>query len=263
MQSENPNKDMILTIIENDLPYSAKKQSVDAHDSIIRSIWVKTSKILTFFIPEKFVPGNSKQAKIAWREKVMLCSIILLISSLLLTYLTVLPSSMCPAANVMSLKEIAQKPHYNPHVIIHGFVYDFTDFAPKHSRIDSIPHHIYDLAGKDASSLFPKPVDSKSINEHRKDNFEASLIDESSFDPFFHSWQDFQIASNWPAKYDLCFTWLEIAEASGSDNAWIVINNEIFNITELRRDVYSCLNQGTLEKDIYDIINEKSFSLLR
>ena len=61
---------------------------------------------------------------------------------------------MCPASNVMSLKEISKKPHYNPHVIIHGAVYDFTDFAQKHSRNGSIPHHIYDLAGKDASALF-------------------------------------------------------------------------------------------------------------
>ena len=258
MNFEKPNKDLILTIIENDLP-SARKQSADNHDSRLRSIWVKTSKILTFFIPEKLVPGKSKQAKIAWREKVMLCSIILLISSLLLTYLTILPSSMCPASNVMSLKEISKKPHYNPHVIIHGAVYDFTDFAQKHSRNGSIPHHIYDLAGKDASALFPKPIDSKSLNDFRKDKVGTALMDESNFDPFFHSWQDFQIASNWPIKYDVCFNWTEISEASGSDNAWIVINNEIFNITELKRDVYSCLDNGTLEKEIYDIINDFNF----
>ena len=259
MNSENPNKDMILTIIENDLPCSSKKQSSANHDSKIRSVWVKTSKILTYFIPEKIVPGNSKQAKIAWREKVMLCAIIFVISSLLLTYLTVLPSSMCPALSVMSLKEIVEKPHYNPHVIIHGVVYDFTEFAQKHSRGDSIPHHIYDFAGKDASPLFPKPIDSKSIDELRRTKIANSLAKESNFEPFFHSYQDFQIASNWPAKYDLCFTWFQISEASGSDSAWIVINNEIFSISELKEDIQSCLDRGSLEKEVFDIFNDFNF----
>lgn len=259
MNSEKSNNDMILTIIENDLPCSVKKQSIPTHESKIRNIWVKTSKILTCFVPEKIIPGNSKQAKIAWREKVMLCAIILLISSLLLTYLTVLPSSMCPAANVMSLREISKMPHYNPHVIIHGSVYDFTDFAQKHSLDSSIPHHIYDFAGKDASELFPKPVESKSINEQRKVKIDSSLMVKSSFEPYYHSLQDFQIASNWPVKYDLCFAWFQVSEASGSDNAWIVINNEIFNISELKKDIQSCLDQGTLEKEIYDIFNDFNF----
>ena len=254
-------KDIILTIIENDLsPSGASRSSVKkSMDSKIRAIWVKTSKIFTSFVPEKFVPGYSQQAKIAWREKVMLCLIILLMSFMLLAYLIWLPSSMCPASNVMSLNEISEKPHYNPHVIIHGKVYDFTDLAPKHSGPNYIPHHIYDFAGKDASKLFPRPINNQSINENRKREMIGNLNIETNFEPYFHSLQDFQIASNWPKSFDVCFTWDQISNANTSEKAWIVIDNQIFDISSMQSDMKNLISNNNMDSSVFGIVNDNNF----
>lgn len=260
MSSSIPNKDIILTIIENDISKNnAKADYSKRSESKIRSIWVKASKMLTFAVPEKIVPGNSKQAKNAWREKVLLCGIIFSVSILLLAYLIVLPASMCPAGNLISLKEIRQLPHYNPHIIIHGKVYDFTDFAQKHSKNGSIPHHIYDYAGKDASVLFPRPIRSNVINEQRKLRVTDSINDETNFDPFYHSWQDLQIASYWPISYDLCHSWDEISESSTSEKAWIVIDNNVFDISQLNQETKDL---GALENEIYEIVIDSNFKEL-
>lgn len=257
MDSTISNKDIILTIIENEHPKNKSRVISNKHnDSKIRSAWVKISKLLTFAIPEKNVPGNSKQAKAAWREKVSLCVVILLSSLLLLAYLIVLPANLCPASNLISLEELHELPHYNPHIIIHGKVYDFTEFAQKHSKNGSIPHHIYDYAGKDASALFPKPIRSNVINEQRKRMIDDNSKDETNFEPFFHSWQDLQIASNGPISYDLCYSWNQILTASTSENAWIVIDNDIFDISELNRDINGF---GALDKDILEIIEDYNF----
>jgi chitin synthase len=255
-----PNKDIILTIIENESSKNNSKIISNKHnESRIRSIWVKASKMLTFAIPEKLIPGNSKQAKIAWREKVLLCGIIFVMSMTLLTYLIFLPSTLCPANNLMSLKEIRELPHYNPHIIIHGKIYDFTNFAQKHSNNGSIPHHIYDYAGKDASALFPKPILSKVINGHRQRNILENFKDETNFEPFFHSWQDLNVASNWPISYDLCYSWDQISDAATSEKAWIVIDNDVFDISELNSDTK---NLKDIEKDISEIFSDSNFKAL-
>lgn len=260
MSNAIPNKDIILTIIENESSKNnTRLVSNKRNESRIRSIWVKASKMLTFAVPEKFIPGDSKQAKIAWREKVLLCGIILSMSLMLLTYLIFLPAALCPVSNLMSLKEMQKLPHYTPHIIIHGKIYDFTDFAQKHSNHGSIPHHIYDYAGKDASALFPKPILSKIINEHRQRNMIGNLKDETNFEPFFHSWQDFKIASNLPISYDLCYTWDLISDSATSEKAWIVIDNDIFDISELNTDIK---NLNGLENDISEIISNSNFNAL-
>ena len=260
MSSPVPNKNIILTIIESDLSkHNAKSNPKKHNESKIRSAWLKASKMITFAIPEKFIPGNSKQAKIAWREKVLLCGIIFLISVMLLIYLILLPATLCPASNLISLKEIRELPRYNPHIIIHGKVYDFTDFAQKHSKNGSIPHHIYDFAGKNASALFPRPIQSKIINEMRQRNMVNDLEDETNFEPFFHSWQDLKISSNWPISYDLCYSWDQISDASTSEKAWIVINNDVFDISGLNKDTKDLNN---LENEIAQIMTDSNFKNL-
>lgn len=259
MSESTFNKEIILTIIENDLSSTSNKRPAKPPESKIRSLWVKMSKILTFFVPEKVVPGNSAQAKIAWREKVMLCAIIFGISALLLSYLIVLPASMCPVTNVMSHQEIAKLPHYNPHIIIHGKVYDFTDFASKHHQNGSIPHQIYDYAGKDASFLFPRPINSSSINKQREIIMSNNIPDEINFEPYYHSTQDFQIASHWPKAFDLCYSWKQITDASSSDKAWIVLDDKVFSITDLKKDIELSMAQGNLEKEFIEIINDADF----
>ena len=262
MSASTPKKEIILTIIENDLSTSSTKKFSATEESKIRSIWVRASKILNLFIPDNLVPGLTKQAKIAWREKVMLCAIIFGLSAMLLTYLIMLPSSMCPAANVMSQKEIAELPHYNPHVIIHGRVFDFTEFAAKHQHKASIPHHIFDYAGKDASALFPRPINSKSINDHRKKNVMINSGNENTFEPYYHSFQDFKIASNWPKSFDLCYNWKQISSASTSTTAWIVIDDKVFNITDLKNDLNDSDILNSIEKDIITVINDNNFKEL-
>ena len=186
MNSNFNNKDIILKIIESENINPKKKKLKKQKQSRVRAVWIRISKILTCLIPEKYVPGHSNQAKMAWREKVMLCFIIFIISFMLLCYLIWLPAMMCPASYIMNLKEISAKSVYNPFIIIHGKVYDFTELVSKHNRNQAIPHQIYEYAGKDASTLFPRPIKVKSINSNRS-KFLSNLFDDNmNFKPYYH-----------------------------------------------------------------------------
>lgn len=260
MSNSMMNKEIVLKILENNSVINKEKPKVK--ESIVRSFWIKASKIFTFAFPEKYVPGNTEPAKIAWREKLMLCMIIFAISVLVLGYLMWLPESMCPASNVMSLHELSKKPSYSPHVVIHGKVYDFTDLAQKHSRNLAIPHHIYDFAGKDASFLFPRYVYFDSINSHRKQVLDNMDVSAMNFKPEFHSFQALQVASNWQTSYDLCFSQEEISKSSLSDSAWIILNNEVFNISSLRNELALITAKGNIEPELLLIMHDENFNKL-
>ena len=80
-----------------------------------------------------------------------------------------------------------------------------------------------------------------------------------NFKPYYHSWQDLQIASNWNNSFNVCYSWNQVVKASVSDNAWIVVNNEIFDLTQLRNDIDNSLKNGNLEKEIFEIVNDVNF----
>lgn len=221
--------------------------------------WTVLVQIFTSWIPNMFVPGKSFEAKNAWREKFMLCIIIFLISLMILNYLIVLPSMLCPVGNLMSAEELSKISKFTPHIIVHGKIYDFTEFAQKHSSKNSLPHHIYEYSGKDASFLFPRPIKSNVINKYRQYvAAEYEDEDKNTFEPYFHSPQDLTVATSWLPCYDLCRSWDEIKSASTSDHAWIVIDGKIYDITELRKDI----NLPDLDSEILTVARNENFTRL-
>lgn len=260
METIFQNEDIVFNTIGNKpklFDNVKKRKSVYQEESRVRILWVRFTKLITILIPEKLIPGFSGQAKMAWREKVALCVLIGALSISLLSYLVILPSRLCPACRIMSLDEVSEKPNYNPHVIIHGKIYDLTGLTQRHVQNTAIPHHIFDFAGKDASKLFPRPIMIQSINDDRKLNLKDD--NDSSFEPYFHSWQDLQIATNWSQAYDLCFSWEIVSQASTSDTAWIVINGLIFDIASLKREIDLSIKSASLNEDIRNVIENENF----
>lgn len=213
----------------------------------IGRVWHSFSKAITFFVPEVAVPGNDPLQKRAWREKLSLCMLFGFFSCVLLTYLIWIPSTLCPVFQVMSLDEIARQPPYRPHVIIHGRVYDFSDFAQKHANGSAIPHHIFEYAGKDASHMFPLFSVPEAINKQRQDELGQISTEGLNFRPHFHSIQDLMVAYHWPKSYNVCYDWKEIASASTSDNAWIVIDSKIYNVSKFKVDATLLAEMGSAD----------------
>ncbi len=208
-----------------------------AKESSVGQLWFKFSKLITFPVPESAVPGGDPLQKRAWREKLALCTLFGLFSSVLLVYLIWVPSTLCPAFHVMSLDEIVKQPPYMPHVIIHGRVYDFTEFAQKHAQGQAIPHHIFEYAGKDASHLFPLFGVTSQINERRQEELNQASTEGLNFKPHFHSLQDLLVAYHWPRSFDVCYDWNVIKAASTSDKAWIVIGSKVYDISKFKADL--------------------------
>ena len=178
-----------------------------AKENSIGEIWAKFSQLVTCLVPESIVPGSDPLQKRAWREKLTLCSLFGIFSSVLLVYLIWVPSTLCPAFQVMSLDEISKQPSYRPHVIIHGRVYDFSEFAQKHANGQAIPHHIFEYAGKDASHLFSLFGVASAVNEQRKQDLGRISMEGLNFKPYFHSQQDLMVAYHWPRSFDVCYDW--------------------------------------------------------
>lgn len=233
--------------------------TVSMRESSVGRLWFKVTTLMTFLIPDSAIPGFEPLKKRAWREKVALCGVFGMLSTVLLTYLIWVPSTLCPVFQVMSLDEIKKQPPYRPHVIIHGKVYDFSEFASKHVKGQAIPHHIFEYAGKDASHLFPLFGTSDEVNQLRFKQLQSLDTEDLTFKPHFHSMQDLMVAYHWPKSFDVCYDWTQIGSATTSDNAWIVIDSKVYDVSRFKSDI-SALERVPAE--IKSVLDDPNFSKL-
>ena len=210
-----------------------------------RRNWIKCTNTATWFIPDRWISFESLERKIAWREKFTLFSLILSLCGMLLVYLIVLPSWLCPEQLVMSLNEVESLPKYMPHIVIFGRVYNLSEFAQLHHTGDAIPHHIYEYAGKDVSFMFPRPGLPDSLNEVRRAALTGLETEDSAFKPFFHSTEDTLVGMSTQSSWDLCFDWNRIGKASTRREAWIVVHGRIYSIDQLL-DEYEAASRTSL-----------------
>ncbi|KAK9368537.1 chitin synthase-domain-containing protein [Lipomyces kononenkoae] len=135
--------------------------------SAARKVWVAFVWALTFWIPGfvlKWV-GRMKRpdVRMAWREKLVIFLLILLLNCAIIFYMIFLGAVLCPDfKKVWNSSEVAQHTQSNNfYVSIHGKVYDISSFWElQHSDngYQTTEANMNVFAGLDLSNYFPPPL---------------------------------------------------------------------------------------------------------
>jgi len=205
--------------------------------SKLRKYWVGVVWLMTFWIPTSFMSccGKMKRSDVrqAWREKVALCFLILMISAVAIFLIAGLGPILCPSLNQYSPGELSNHAweEHDVWVAVHGQIYDYTHLARTHT---TGPERVYEYAGKDASELFyrdpslcgltaKKPYDH--INSQNFDhNPEASL-----------SILNRRNKKIWKGSLAYKRKWIAEKHAN-SDSWWIIIDKRVYNLTRYKND---------------------------
>lgn len=194
-----------------------QKTSLPIVDSTRRK-WLFVVRMLTGWLPDRVIEVAGKisdEATLqAWREKFALCIIIALLSTAMICYVTVFTKLLCPTQQVMTWQEVRSCTAADPHVVIFGKVYDLTPLRQTNRAIQ-----LTNKNGQDLSSVF-------------------------SFAPRC-SWPSGALP--WKAKSggqspsdlkayrvaELGFNADEILAFDRKDNARIVVNGRVYNVSKM------------------------------
>lgn len=129
-----------------------------------RKQWLVITWFLTWWIPGPFLRwcGGMKRpdVRMAWREKVALCILILLMSATMIAFIAFFGELICPKQNVFSRSELQNHIQASQaYTAIRGEVFDLTSFAGHHPDPEVIAiGPILKYGGMDATDLFPVQV---------------------------------------------------------------------------------------------------------
>ncbi|KAJ2147877.1 hypothetical protein EV176_001884 [Coemansia sp. RSA 451] len=139
----------------------------DLETTTSRRLWVFTTWALTWWIPSPLLSlcGRMKRpdVRMAWREKVAICVMIVFMWFFLLFIIIGLGLILCPKEYVWTLDDVSGRAtEKSSYVALRGTVYDVTDFMKqKHgtsaytSTMDLI---LQSFSGNDINASFPIPV---------------------------------------------------------------------------------------------------------
>ncbi|KAI8597526.1 glycosyltransferase family 2 protein [Dissophora ornata] len=146
---------------------SGKKDGIEDEDeeeipvTAARRNWVFLTYLLTWWIPSVLLSKCGKMSRpdirMAWREKVALCIIILFISLCMIFYIAVLGELICPHQYVYSPGELSGygSTSSNPLTMIRGEVFDMNKFMVQHNPNIVTRTQLLQYAGVDATPIFP------------------------------------------------------------------------------------------------------------
>lgn len=143
------------------------KQVKEEQVTLGRRVWVGIVWSLTFWIPSFLLSfiGRMKRpdVRMAWREKLVLCFLILLVNGFMLFWIIAFGNLICPGYDkVWSRKEVSQHQGDNDfYVSIRGNVYDITKFwKTQHSdtAIETTSTNMEPFAGADMTEYFVPPL---------------------------------------------------------------------------------------------------------
>ncbi|CAG8744252.1 16293_t:CDS:2, partial [Acaulospora morrowiae] len=130
-----------------------------------RKKWVFLTWLLTWWIPSCFLSCcgmKRKDVRMAWREKVALCIVILFLSCVVIFVLAFLGLLICPRVYIFNDSEVQshnfQDSPDSTYVSIRGEVYLLSSFAPRHYPPLIDQKSILAYGGTDATKLFPVQV---------------------------------------------------------------------------------------------------------
>ena len=141
-------------------------ESVEETDGRTRRVWVFFSKLCTFLIPSillnKLGGMKSPMVQQAWREKITLCMIILLICAIVAYLIFGFQMTVCKIpTNTFYYRDISSSNFAN-HFVVRGQLYDLSSFSDQHfsysewqSQSSETRDSFSQLAGVDASNFFP------------------------------------------------------------------------------------------------------------
>jgi chitin synthase len=181
---------------------------------------------------------KSSKIRMAWREKLAICIIILFLSCSLLFFLIGFGNLMCPRQMVFTSQEISQMDDIkDPHVFAYGRLYRIPDIISNHIASYVIPEFRFaSLLGTDVSSMFfkqdnfefycpglaiPDPdwdtLNRRQRNDatnyaHRQGQFYLEMLNRNAVG---------RVA--WPMQY--------IEKQSNSENRLIVINDNVYDVS--------------------------------
>ncbi|KAJ2100951.1 hypothetical protein GGI09_002013 [Coemansia sp. S100] len=132
-----------------------------------RRMWVLFTWILTFWIPSPFLSWCGRMqrpdVRMAWREKVAICVIIVFLWFFLLFIIIGLGLILCPKEYVWTLDDVSgHSTEKSSYVALRGSVYDITDFMrQKHgdsAYTATMDTFLLSYSGNDVNASFPLPV---------------------------------------------------------------------------------------------------------
>ncbi|KAJ2559820.1 hypothetical protein EV175_000134 [Coemansia sp. RSA 1933] len=132
-----------------------------------RKVWVFFTWMLTFWMPPPFLRWCGRMqrpdVRMAWREKLAICVIIVILWFILLFVIIGLGLILCPKENVWTMDDVASLTSTTKsYMSTRGNVYDITSFIKQTAHGDSYdtaqPSTLALYAGLDTNSSFPIPV---------------------------------------------------------------------------------------------------------
>ncbi|KAI9265590.1 chitin synthase [Sporodiniella umbellata] len=145
-------------------PKKEENETVKQKTSPSRGIWVVMTWFTTWWIPSLFLSNacgmRRADIRMAWREKVTLCFVILLLCAAMVWFIAFFGQLVCPHQDLYTQSELqAKSGKDNAYIAIRGEVFDLTSFAPRHWASEVISTSaLFQYAGQDASDLFPIQV---------------------------------------------------------------------------------------------------------
>ncbi|KAJ1957655.1 hypothetical protein GGI12_004964, partial [Dipsacomyces acuminosporus] len=164
---ENPRKSMGGTGGEGNVEKGNHEHVEAVEITTKRKLWVFFSWMTTFWMPSPLlsVIGRMKRpdVRMAWREKVAICIIIVFLWALLLFVIIGLGLILCPRQYVWTMDDVASlNEPKKAYVALRGSVYDITVFRNQHTgngRYPARPDEFLQFyAGKDINATFPIPL---------------------------------------------------------------------------------------------------------
>ncbi|KAI9302596.1 chitin synthase-domain-containing protein [Cunninghamella echinulata] len=221
----------------------------------VRRHWVNFVWFMTWWIPSKFLLwcGRMKRSdvRLAWREKVTLCMLIILLSGFMIWFLVFFGKLVCPHQNVFSTSELQNHSDKdNAYIAIRGEVFDLTSFAPRHWATDVIPtDSILSYGGQDATSLFPVQVSALcegvdgTVSDYVNFDYNVNLTDKNAH------YHDFRISSTTAYQPQWYFNQMMFLRK----------NYKLGNMGYTPQDIYK---QATSPVDVHGITTPRSWAIL-
>lgn len=185
-----------------------------------KGLWNQLTKACTLLIPSCLLRlfGIDETAEFAWREKLTLFSIIILLNLSILTAVIGVTTFLCPEQNVISMDEFKLLASKSPFCIVHGVAYNLEPYCKSHNFGKASPLQIFTRSGQDLSYLFP-PFPNDVTTEHN----------------YFHSNDSLFILKGLPEKYNIGFSPTDIEHSVFSPRRLFNVGRVVYDVTALRR----------------------------
>jgi len=209
-----------------------------------RKQWVCITWLLTWWIPTfclRCCGMKRADVQMAWREKVALCLLILLLGWVVVFLIAGMGFVFCPPQKVYTLEELGKKMGVKESFVhAYGVVYDVTSFAGLHETIAAVgSKELLKLGGQDVAALFPfEAVSCGETDGERSVLSEVQVMNYNSTEtfnvrhPHRRPGKALDMMRSGYFRGDVVFPMSEVKKKnSGGQGRWIVVRDEVFDVT--------------------------------